>query len=471
MPIFDPELLADWTGGNWNHLPCSLPIGFSIDARKINQGEVFVCISGHRDGHDFIKQAGERGASAALVDHFVDSSDLPQLKVSDTIQSFQEIARQHRNTFTGKIIGVTGSCGKTTTKEALGLLLPFSLSTEANLNNYLGVPLTLTRISHENHRFAVVEAGINMRREMDGLTQMIHPEVVIITSIGDAHLQGLESNQIIAEEKIKLWTQSSDSALGIFPEEFSQYSCFSTAINQKNHLMLLDSMPNSCEIARQQAHYLYSTETNRFGHSSTLTVWRHECPPLVVSLPSVSKGVARNLALSCLAAWKLGITDEEICERLPQYSPSALRGTRLAGRGCEYLVDCYNANPASVKDSAEFFTREFHGTPKLFVLAGMMELGEKSSELHYQTGASIHIENLDQVILIGEQGGYMAEGLLSQGVREDQIIVLHDSSSARPLIEEFRGAVLFKGSRSYKLEDLIPEWAVEKGERLQVLSC
>ena len=226
MQKFSPELLANWTGGRWNYIPTGDLSGFCIDSRKATSGDIFVCIPAKRNGHDFLEYAKISGAKAALVDHYVVDVNLPQLLVTDTTRAFQQIARMHRDNFTGSVIGITGSCGKTSTKELLGSLLNNVLTTEGNLNNFLGVPLTITKVFSETHQYAVVEAGINQIDEMDILTDMICPEIVIITSIGDAHLDGLKSSEKIAEEKIKLWTKTPRDCLGIFPDEFLEYQCF-----------------------------------------------------------------------------------------------------------------------------------------------------------------------------------------------------------------------------------------------------
>jgi UDP-N-acetylmuramoyl-tripeptide--D-alanyl-D-alanine ligase len=172
--------------------------------------------------------------------------------------------------------------------------------------------------------------------------------------------------------------------------------------------------------------------------------------------------MGRNAALAVLAALKLGVSVQEISERLPRFRPSALRGTCFQGRGRSYLVDCYNANPASMKDSIEFFSSQYSGKPKLYVLAGMEELGENSRELHYEVGSNIKLEEKDFVILIGKKASWMAPAILEQENNESRIIVLPKMEDAVSIVEDFDGVVLFKGSRKNQLEKLLPTWAVEE---------
>ena len=191
---------------------------------------------------------------------------------------------------------------------------------------------------------------------------------------------------------------------------------------------------------------------------------------LVIRVPNVSEGMISNMVLAFVTAWKLGVSDREISERLPQYRPSGLRGACLVGRGCSYVVDCYNANPASMLDSIRFFYNQFPDSQKLLVLGGMKELGEASEQLHKNTGALISMSPSDHAIIIGDDARHFALGMIENGGSAENITVLSEPEQARSIIEDFQGAVLIKGSRSYQLEDLIPFWAVEEKVEL-MLAC
>ena len=165
MPSFAPAYLATWTRGQWTAKPAQPLAGFTQDTRQLRAGQVFVALrTEKRDGHDYLAEALAAGASAALVSRADPSLALPQLVVEDPLRAFQMIAREHRRAFRGPVVGVTGSCGKTSTKNLLARLLggdPLVLATEGNLNNHLGVPLTLTRLEAGSHESAVIEAGIS----------------------------------------------------------------------------------------------------------------------------------------------------------------------------------------------------------------------------------------------------------------------------------------------------------------------
>ena len=469
MPIFDPNLLAEWAKGEWKEKPKEPIKGFSIDSRTVSEGELFVAIEAQRDGHDFLDSACENGAGASLVNRVDLTVPMPQLVVSDTLSSFQGIARSHRRTFEGSVIGVTGSCGKTSTKDTLGLIMgkETTLATEGNLNNHLGVPLTILRMSNDSHKYAVVEAGINQSGEMSMLAQTISPELVIVTLVGHSHLEGLGSVENVAKEKAMLFEDSPANPLVLFPEDCLSFDSFLQKHQSgENHIVLKEGKPPHSPRS-SEAFYSIWTETNKNGDSMSLGLWRHGSPFISFPLPTVSEGMARNVALAVLAACELGVSVQEISERLPQYRPSALRGRRLQGRGRTYFVDCYNANPASMKDSIEYFISQCRGLPKLFVLGGMEELGDDGPLLHRKVASGISVEGHDAFILMGEKASWMAEGLLESGAREEQVMVLSDLDDARPFVEDFDGSVLFKGSRLNELEQLLPAWAVDQ-ENLEI---
>ena len=241
MPFFNPKNLENWSGGKWNQAPSNGICGFSIDSRLIKKGELFIAIKADRDGHDYLDKAVNAGAGGALVENINPSSEIPQLRVDDTLRAFQEIARNHRNQFTKPVVGITGSCGKTSTKEVLSHLLPRAVSTEGNFNNHLGVPLTLLRIDQKEHQFAVIEAGINQAGEMTELQEMINCDFVVITMVGQSHLAGLGSVNRVAEEKIKLWTEGEGDSKrwAIFPESCLLYPSFKKALKEKNQFLVL----------------------------------------------------------------------------------------------------------------------------------------------------------------------------------------------------------------------------------------
>ena len=469
MVAFSPVHLKNWSQGEWTSSPCDELHGFSIDSRKISTGDVFVAIRAARDGHEFVKSAMENGASAALVEDAVPSLGLAQLQVENSACAILDIARGHRDNFPHPVVAITGSCGKTSTKEAMGRLLNSPLTTLGNLNNHLGVPLTLLRLDAAIHQSAVIEVGINHRGEMASLANCIAPDLVVITMIGQSHLAGLGGIEGVAEEKSVLWRDS--KAKAIFPESCLQYDAFSKLIRAgKPHLVVRKGIDaNSNE--PNSAYFEFWTETNKQEGSGVLKIWHPESSELEFVIPAMSQGMASNMALSVLASLELGISVNQISERLPQYKPPALRGVRLQGRGREYFVDCYNANPSSLRDSMEFFFSQSIVRKKMMILGGMEELGPDEEKLHQDAGGQIHLGEEDQVVLVGQKASWMASCILENGARPDQVIVLECPEDCRSLVEDFNGNIFLKGSRKYKLEEIIPQWAVEQAEPMESVLC
>ena len=468
MLRFDPDNLAQWGKGRWEIQPKSEINGFSIDTRNLGDGQMFVALKDKRDGHDFVQQAKDSGAVGALVSRWVTDVDFPQLKTPDSLLSLQDIARNHRNLFSGQVVGITGSCGKTSTKEILKILLGenVTLSTRGNLNNHLGVPLTLLEIDPELHKYAVVEAGINQPGEMEQLSNMINPEYSIVTLIGQSHLEGLGTVEKVADEKSRIFNTPGNNSKVFFPNTCQNYAPFKKEnLNGRDYIVLKQGEPTGRNIEENEAFYDFRTETETNGGSSMLRLWRHESPFFSVKLDPISSGMASNMALALLVASDMGINDKDLFERLPQYRPSTLRGKTLQGRGNKYFVDCYNANPSSMIDSIDFFRNSNPEINKLYVLGAMEELGENEKELHVNVGKRISLGAKDLVLLIGEKAGWIADGILEGQGSDEQVIILPDSENAVSIIEDFKGAVFFKGSRSAKLETLVPSWAVDQLEQ------
>ena len=473
MADYHPEQIAKWAKGSWvGKMPDAIS-GFSIDTRTIGMKEMFVAIRDKRDGHEYLEFAQRKGASCGLVNRLCPEVKIPQLEVSDTLLAFQEIGRGFRNSFTGKVVGITGSCGKTSTKDMLSLILgdQETHSTQGNLNNHLGIPLTLVGINPSDHRWAVIEAGINSPGEMRNHSRMISPNLVLVTSIGHSHLEGLGNVENVAREKAALFQESKETEKVIFPESCLKFESFAEWLNEEKPCTILKRGKPDSEPKKSEAYYDFWTETNNTGRSVTIRLWRHRSPVFSISIPPVSDGIVSNMALSILAACELGLTDQRISERLPQYRPSALRGKRLQGRGRTYYLDCYNANPSSMLDSLNFFSKEFETEAKMYVLGGMEELGEEERILHAQVGASQKLGSRDLVLLIGEKAHWMAEGYLNAGAQIDQLIPLQSIEDARSMVDDFEGALLFKGSRAHRLEELIPTWAVDHLPEEEFVGC
>jgi UDP-N-acetylmuramoyl-tripeptide--D-alanyl-D-alanine ligase len=452
-PEFPADRLAAWTGGRWTRPPAASPTGFSIDSRAIRPGQMFVAIRTEaRDGHGYVAAAAAAGASAALVSGPVKGLDFPQLVVADTVAAFQAIARAHRRGFPGTVIGVTGSAGKTSTKNLLAILLGGAevLSTKGNLNNHLGVPLTLTRLDPRLQRHAVVEAGIGGPGEMASLASMIAPDIAIITLVAPAHLSGLGSLEGVAREKAGLAAAVREGGLALFPASCLEFAAFR---DLKTRSVVVVRGPGGVPPGqgRTAAHF-----TIEPGFESTRLTLSHKSPPTAFFLRSASEGMAQNAALALCAGLELGIAPEVLQARLAAWHPASLRGDLRRIGDKLYYLDCYNANPASMADALEAFGCVAPAAePRLYVIGGMEELGADSARYHSALGRSIRLRPKDFLFIIGDHAPEVCAGALAGGADPDQVRVVESLGPVSERLAGFRGAVFVKGSRRHELERLL----------------
>lgn len=455
MPSFDPNLLAEWTGGAWQGPPPGPIVGFSIDSRTLVPGQLFVAIqTTSRDGHSFLESARAKGASAALVTRFDPDLPLAQLVVSDTVGALQDLGRANRMSFPGPVIGITGSSGKTSTKELLALALgadEIVHATTANLNNTLGVPLTLLGIETGVHEFAVIEAGISEPGEMDQLAAMIRPDVVLITTVGPAHLESLKTLDNVAFEKSRLIQTLSPGGRVFLPQVGLHWEALLSATTTV-------VAPVSADLTATDQPF---SATVRFRNRPSadrekIEVCLADGRTVSFYLQSTSRGMASNAVLALVVAVHLGVDPELAATRMGAWRPVALRGEVMERSGQLVYLDCYNANPASMLDAVHAFVdRVEDSTPRLYVIGSMEELGEDSEAWHRKVGREWPVGPVDRFAIIGTHGSALREGLVASGHDGSLIEVGEHAEPFRHLLEEWGGAVFIKGSRCHHLEQLL----------------
>lgn len=483
MMAFAPEQLANWTGGTWSGLPVRAITGFAIDSRRVSRGDCFVALkTDQRDGHDFIADAFAAGASAAIVASSVGQSG-PVLQVEDPLGALQACARAHRAAFPGRVIAVTGSCGKTSTKEWLRQLLgpDETLATEGNLNNYLGVPLTLLRLDPSKHRQAVIEVGINQEGEMAPLAALIAPTDGVVTVVALAHAGGIGGLEAIAHEKAALLRAVPANGLLIFPEDCLRYVDFRELAPRATVVCSSENPAVEAEVGqtvifetklrgRSETRLQRQRQINReraeeeSNDRDSLEIRFPAPPPLILHLPPLSRGMRENAVLAAGVAKARGIPSALIGERASRWRPASQRGEIVSKGKKVFYVDCYNANPASMIDAIEHFSESFAGQPRLFVLGSMRELGEYAESAHAGVGARLQLAAADRAVLIGEGAPAMLKGAQSAGNPRAQIVGVAETAQAAGEVNRFEGAILLKGSRAYALERLLNELSDEGAE-------
>lgn len=456
MPTFSPEQLAQWTGGRWTVRPDAALTAFNFDTRKLRAGDVFVALkSEKRDGHEFLGDAQAAGASAAIVAQASSAVSLPQLVVRDPLAAFQAIAREHRRAFRGKVIGISGSAGKTSTKDLLALLLGGVtcgvVATEGNLNNHIGVPLTLTRIDPVQHAFAVIEAGISAPGEMKPLADMIEPDVSLITLVAPAHTQELGGIEGVAREKAMLPAATRAAGVAIFPRSVAEFGAF-RELNVPKLVVERAEVVRPAEPPRDKVFFAVSHR----GEETAVSMAYGSPPPMVFTMRRVSDGQAQNAVLAICAALGLGVSREQIQQRLRDWKPGKLRGEIRHENGRLLYLDCYNANPASMTDALRSFEGIAPaGEPRLYLIGCMAELGEAAAAHHHALGRSLKLGANDYLMVIGDHAQDVCAGVLERGDYARQIQIAPSLDAMARVFAEWHGAVFVKGSRRYQLEKIL----------------
>jgi len=433
--------------------------GVSIDSRTIKKGELFVAIKGARfDGHDFVPEVIKNGAWGALVDRSeldTKCSSLGGLRnilpVEDTIFALQEMSQMHRKKFAIHVIGITGSNGKTTTKEMLASILKQRgsvLKNEGNLNNHIGVPLTLLKLD-ASHKSAVVEMGMSALGEIDTLARLVSPDVGVITNIGPAHLEFLGTMDVVAQAKAELLGNLKTDSTAVLNAD-DKY--FTTLKHKYSGRVLSFGIENKADV---------SAAGIRQGKNFTEMIIEADDSKVRVRLPAVGKHNIYNALAAAAAATAVGMPLDAVKYGLEDFSPVAMRSELKQIKGRTVLADYYNANPGSVKAALETLITLRAGRKSVAVLGDMLELGDISADAHREVGRTVANLGVDVLITMGSLAMYINEGALEAGMPKDRVIAAGSHAEAAALLKERSkngDAVLIKGSRGMKMEKILEEF-------------
>lgn len=421
----------------------------SIDSRKSSSGTLFFALPGtHHDGHDFVPQILASGG-AAVVNRSLNGLDGSRLiTVPEVAQALQNLARYHRMTATVKVIAVTGSVGKTTTKDMIAALVSSQypcLKSEGNFNNELGLPLTLLALEDE-HRVAVVEMGMRGIGQIAQLAQIANPDIAIVTNIAPVHLELLGSMEKIAQAKCEVLDYLSprgfalvNGDIPLLRDEAAKHDAvvYTFGWGEENEVRLL----KVTEVAE--------------GLILRCRVFEEE-EELYVPL------LAENLALNVLAAVAVGrqldIPWTTIADTLQQFAPGGHRLRTVETSGNITIIDdCYNANPLSMLVGLQVLARQQRGRQAVAVLGDMMELGSLEQEGHLQVGREA-AQLADRLITVGSRARWYAEGAIQADMPPQRIDSFDHNEEAISFIKQYIKAdavILIKGSRSMQMEGIV----------------
>lgn len=387
-----------------------------IDSRLVEEGSVFLATVGERvDGHRFISQVFEKGAALAVTQKTpeqvqqetgVDCSGWGcYLLVEDTLQALRDIAAAYRKKTGIPVVGITGSVGKTSTKEFVAGVLSEKyrvLKTEGNFNNEIGVPLTLLRIRPE-HELAVVEMGISDFGEMHRLSRMAQPDICVITNIGQCHLENLKSRDGILKAKSEIFDYMAPDGEICFNGEDDKLRTVSCVKGHKPHFFGLGGSSGQEVSAGQiQSRGLWGSDAVlTFDGEGDGSGPRQ----LKVHVPLPGEHMVLNAAAAACVGRLLGLTEDEIASGIERVRAVSGRSNLLRLERYTVIDDCYNANPVSMRAAIDLLS--LADTEKVAVLGDMFELGEHSDALHADVGEYAARKGIDRILCVGEQATHL----------------------------------------------------------------
>ena len=447
--------IIECTGARAENVAASEINSISIDSREIENGALYVAIKGDVfDGHDFVKSATENGAVAALVSEAkaIELAGLPLIIVPDALAGMVDIAKFARSRSKAKIIAVTGSAGKTSTKEILKELLQKFGKTHASIksfNNHWGVPLMLARMAKDT-QFGVFEIGMNHSGEISLLSQLVKPDIAVITSIAPAHLEQLGSIENIAKAKAEIFDGLEKSGIAIINVDHQQGDIlFSSAKNAGIKQIITYGFAKNAKVG------IVDVKSENGGMSAKIC-WSNMEVDLKVAIAGRHR--LANASVALIIADILDLDIKTALDVLAKHKETTGRGQVLkfgaSSKPLTLIDESFNANPLSMKMALDVFKDVKASRYKILVLADMFELGKKSQQLHIELKNDILAQNADKIFLIGN---YM-QALVDEFGENEKIIYADNLSEIKDGIIDsldYGDVIMLKGSKGMKLSELV----------------
>ena len=420
------------------------PVKFVTDSRDAKEGCIFVCIKGERvDGHNYISDAEKNGACGFLCEKELDTK-LPYVVVPSSVKALGDFASNYRNKLNMKTVAVTGSVGKTTTKEFIYCVLSEgfkAFKTEGNKNSEIGLPLTLMSIPEECEA-SVLEMGMSNFGEIDVLTKIARPDVAVITNIGFSHIEYLKTQENIMKAKLEILNGLSPDGTLILNGDDALLK------NQK------DVWPKTVFYGIGNKECEFFAQDILFDNGSTTFLAVTPSGNINVRIPTEGLHNVYNALAAIAVGHVLGIEPKDAAAGFANYKNAPLRQDVYEKNGYTIIEDCYNASPASMQSALELL--RFKNGRKIAVLGDMLELGSLAQELHKQVGTCLH--GIDLLVVYGNHNDDYACGAVSSGMKEENIFKCENTSEVAEVLSRIakKGDVLlFKASRGMRAEDAL----------------
>lgn len=422
------------------------------DSRAVHPGALFVALRGEQtDGHRYITAALEGGAAGCLTEEEPETflPDKFYIKVPSTMEAIGRVAKAYAKKFKIPVIGITGSVGKTTTKDMIACVLgrKFNvLKTEGNFNNELGLPLTLFRLRPE-HELCVLEMGMNHFGEIDYLTRIICPDVAVITNIGDAHIENLGSRENILKAKQEIFHYMTADSLAILNGDDLLLRTLEGAV-----------APQTVFCGENEALPYAASDVCQMGSDGLQCMVKTPAQTFSVLIPALGHHMIYPALMACAIGEHFGMTAKEMAEGIAAFIPTKMRMNVVKCGELTILDDAYNANPQSMRAALEVLGQS-GGTKRIAILGDMFELGILGPELHRSVGEYAgSVAKIDTVLAVGKLSQHIFEGARQTGVPE--ALYAETKEEAKTLLQALvkPGAViLVKASRGMAFEELVNE--------------
>jgi len=423
----------------------------STDTRKIMPGDLFLPLIGDNfDGHDFIAKALQDSACGYLTSKKVeDASDVVVIKVEDTLKALQDISAYYRDKFNIPFVAVTGSVGKTSTKEMIYSVLSKKLrvlKTQGNFNNHIGLPLTLLNLS-DIDKVAVVELGMSGAGEISVLSKIVKPHIAVITNIGIAHIGKLGSRQNILKAKMEIIEGLDED--GIIVLNADDLMLWELKNSIKNNIIYIGY--------REEADIrAYDVKVDKDMNTSFNVKIKDKEYQFIISVPGFHN--VYNALVSIAVGLRFRIPIEDIIDAIANFKSGKMRMNVIKlSKNIKVINDTYNANPSSMEEALNVM-RQMPGARKIAVLGDMLELGEWTRQAHIDIGKSVVESSINHLITLGGNSRFIAEGAAMLGMSQKKINTCNSIEEANSYLSKLireGDVILIKGSRGMKMEGIV----------------
>lgn len=422
----------------------------STDSRKVERGNLYIALEGELfDGHDFVQDAIAKGAVAVIVSKPVEAvKNAVVILVENTLTALWQLATYYREQLAKPVVAITGSVGKTSTKDMVATILSAKYhihKSQGNFNNHIGMPMTILGLE-KNHDAIVVEMGMRGFGEIRTLTHIAKPSIAMITNIGLSHIERLESQENILKAKLEIVEGLDENGVLILNANDPLLAHVEQSITQRIVYIGVDTpadyMAHTVEdLGEEGVHFKIKLKNQEYD----------------VQIPAVGKHNVYNVLFGIACGIELGMSPEEILEGIKKYQPEKMRLNLIEKDGIKFINDSYNASPDSMRAALQVLGSLAKGGRAIAILGNMFELGHMASSAHYDVGKMCVENNVDFTAIIGENAKDIALGISDSEKYKifdtHEAIVLYMKESLR-----MGDVVLVKGSRGMQMERILELW-------------